>query len=214
VHAEEHRHRLEEEAERKRRYLKKQREEEKRREFESYEVKALSTEQERLVSSVLKSGINKDIISESFNLQLTRFSYIKSSQKKCKARTESLYYREDLRRLEGLNWLNDEVINFYIELLKKRSVEEADERGYPKCHFFNTFFYSLLTKTGYDYSRVRKWTNKFNLFEFDKVFVPINQQNSHWTLAIINFQDKCFQYLDSFHSENYACLKVCLFFLS
>ncbi|XP_020591762.1 ubiquitin-like-specific protease ESD4 [Phalaenopsis equestris] len=36
-------------------------------------------------------------------------------------------------------WLNDEVINLYLELLKER--ERREHKKFLKCHFFNTFFY-------------------------------------------------------------------------
>ncbi|KAJ9181912.1 hypothetical protein P3X46_005955 [Hevea brasiliensis] len=36
-------------------------------------------------------------------------------------------------------WLNDEVINLYLELLKER--EKREPQKFLKCHFFSTFFY-------------------------------------------------------------------------
>ncbi|XP_038694179.1 ubiquitin-like-specific protease ESD4 isoform X2 [Tripterygium wilfordii] len=36
-------------------------------------------------------------------------------------------------------WLNDEVINLYLELLKERETREPEK--FLRCHFFNTFFY-------------------------------------------------------------------------
>ncbi|KAL2922906.1 Ubiquitin-like-specific protease ESD4, partial [Bienertia sinuspersici] len=36
-------------------------------------------------------------------------------------------------------WLNDEVINVYLELLKER--ERREPKKFLNCHFFNTFFY-------------------------------------------------------------------------
>jgi hypothetical protein len=41
------------------------------------------------------------------------------------------------------------------------------------CHFFNTFFYAKLTeRNAYDYSRVRRWTRRVDLFQCDKVTSP------------------------------------------
>lgn len=37
--------------------------------------------------------------------------------------------RKDLLTLRGLEWLNDEVINFYMKLICKRA---ADNCSYPK----------------------------------------------------------------------------------
>ncbi|XP_037430415.1 uncharacterized protein LOC119296125 isoform X2 [Triticum dicoccoides] len=47
--------------------------------------------------------------------------------------------REKFRCLRPHGWLNDEVINLYLELLKERGIREP--KRFLKCHFFNTFFY-------------------------------------------------------------------------
>ncbi|GJN31456.1 hypothetical protein PR202_gb19856 [Eleusine coracana subsp. coracana] len=47
--------------------------------------------------------------------------------------------KEKFRCLRPGGWLNDEVINLYLELLKGR--EKREPRRFLKCHFFNTFFY-------------------------------------------------------------------------
>ncbi|KAF6174398.1 hypothetical protein GIB67_024420 [Kingdonia uniflora] len=97
-------------------------------------------------------------------------------------------------------WLNDEVINVYLELLKEREIREP--KKFLKCHFFNTFFYKKLIsgKAGYDFKAVRRWTTQrkigYGLIECDKIFVPIHKE-IHWCLAIINKKDRKLQYLDS-----------------
>ena len=35
------------------------------------------------------------------------------------------------------------------------------------------------------------------ILECDKIFIPINQDGSHWVLAVINFMDRRFEYYDS-----------------
>jgi len=77
-------------------------------------------------------------------------------------------------------------------------------QDYPKCHFFNSFFYPLLQK---GYSRVAKWTKKVDIFSMDKVILPIHLGN-HWCLAVINFQDKRFEYYDSLGGDNPQCLQL------
>ncbi|CAL4931077.1 unnamed protein product [Urochloa decumbens] len=97
-------------------------------------------------------------------------------------------------------WLNDEVINLYLELLKER--EKREPKRFLKCHFFNTFFYKKLAcgKNGYDYKSVKRWTTRkklgYELIECDKIFVPVHK-DVHWCLAIINMKENTFQYLDS-----------------
>ncbi|XP_054807249.1 ubiquitin-like-specific protease ESD4 [Prosopis cineraria] len=118
---------------------------------------------------------------------------------------------ELLRCLKPGAWLNDEVINLYLELLKER--EKREPKKYLKCHFFNTFFYKKLIggKSGYDFKSVRRWTTQrklgYSLIECDKIFVPIHKE-IHWCLAVINKKDKKFQYLDSLRGMDSQVLKV------
>ncbi|KAK4380035.1 hypothetical protein RND71_001897 [Anisodus tanguticus] len=118
---------------------------------------------------------------------------------------------EILQCLRPGAWLNDEVINVYLELLKER--EEKEPKKFLKCHFFNTFFYKKLIsgKGGYNYQPVKRWTSQrklgYCLFECDKIFVPIHKQ-VHWCLAVINKKDEKFQYLDSLGGRDNQVLRV------
>uniref|UniRef100_J3KZR8 Ubiquitin-like protease family profile domain-containing protein n=1 Tax=Oryza brachyantha TaxID=4533 RepID=J3KZR8_ORYBR len=117
--------------------------------------------------------------------------------------------REILQCLNETEWLNDEVINLYLELLKERELREPSK--FLKCHFFNTFFYKKLITGGYDYKSVRRWTTKrklgYSLIECDKIFIPIHKE-VHWCLAVINIRDKKFQYLDSLGSMDMKALGI------
>ena len=56
----------------------------------------------------------------------------------------------------------------------------------PKVFFMNSFFYTHHFETNqYDYQNVAKWV-KFDIFKYDKIVVPINIDNIHWTLVIIH----------------------------
>ena len=77
--------------------------------------------------------------------------------------------RSDLATLEGLNWLNDEVINFYMELIKERSEQNED---LPRVHVMNTFFLGKLLQQGH--SGVRRWTRKVDIFSYDVIPVPVS----------------------------------------
>lgn len=121
--------------------------------------------------------------------------------------------REDLVRLKPNAWLNDEVINFYVELLKKREMEKG--KGNEGCYFQNSFFYAKLYEFDkrkrrhvYDFTRVRRWTRKVDVFGFEKMVVPINQGNMHWSLCVVNFKEKSVEHYDSLGSKNSPCGKV------
>ncbi|KAL9656639.1 hypothetical protein ABK040_002910 [Willaertia magna] len=102
--------------------------------------------------------------------------------------------RDKLLCLKDGEWLNDEVINFYLNMIKDRNDRNTK---LPKCHLFTTFFYSTLMRNNrYGYSNVKRWTRKIDLFEFHKIIIPIHL-GVHWTLAIINLRDERFEYYDS-----------------
>ncbi|CAN6894181.1 unnamed protein product [Brassica oleracea] len=125
---------------------------------------------------------------------------------------------EVLQCLTPSAWLNDEVINVYLELLKER--ETRDPKNYLKCHFFNTFFYKkLVSDSGYNFKAVRRWTTQrklgYALIDCDmasflflvQIFVPIHR-GVHWTLAVINNRDRKFLYLDSLNGVDSKILNV------
>ncbi|KAL2464056.1 Ubiquitin-like protease domain-containing protein [Forsythia ovata] len=63
----------------------------------------------------------------------------------------------------------------------------------------------------YDFQCVRRGTNEeklgYSRLECDKVFVPIHKEN-HWCLAVINRNDKKFQYLDSLKGVDTDIMEV------
>lgn len=128
-----------------------------------------TADEERLVSSALGPGYEGETLVSGFNVDLKR---------------------SDVRRLRPGQWLNDEIINFYMNLL----LEVAN----CKVHFFNTFWYPLLSSGGYN--RVKSWTRRVDLFTFDKVIVPIHLGN-HWCLSVINLRDKQLEYYDSLNGS-------------
>ena len=77
--------------------------------------------------------------------------------------------------LGNKQWLNDEVINFYMEMLIKR--EEAISS--PKSLYLSTFFFLKLTE---GYEQVKKWTKKKDIFSMRYIFSAINTNLSHWKL--------------------------------
>ncbi|KAG7259473.1 hypothetical protein CRUP_037135 [Coryphaenoides rupestris] len=93
---------------------------------------------------------------------------------------------DDLGTLEEQNWLNDQVINMYGELIM-----EATQR---KVHFFNSFFHKQLVAKGYE--GVKRWTKKVDLFSKWLLLVPIHLE-IHWSLITVNTATKTISYYDS-----------------
>lgn len=150
----------------------------------------LSDDEESDVAHALKNMNRSEVLvmHDSSNIQITR---------------------EMMRCLLPTAWLNDEVINLYLELLKER--EKREPKKYLKCHFFNTFFYKKLYSPKYDYKAVRRWTTQkkigYSLIDCEKIFVPIHKE-IHWCLAIIDLRAKKFQYLDSLRGTDGHVLQI------
>lgn len=69
---------------------------------------------------------------------------------------------KDLLRLRPGSWLNDEVINFYGQMIMSRAGEgkENSREGLLDVHYFSTFFWTKLKNEGYEKGRLAKWTKK------------------------------------------------------
>ncbi|KAJ3586109.1 hypothetical protein NHX12_012510 [Muraenolepis orangiensis] len=145
---------------------------------EKPEFPELVGDMEDEVNRMLRGGSPHEVLSEGFGLSLTR---------------------KDLQTLCNLNWLNDEVINFYMNLLVQRSKSP----GMPSVNTFNTFFYPKLRTSGY--SAVRRWTKKMDIFAADILLVPVHL-GVHWCLSVVDFRKKVVIYYDSMGgSDNKAC---------
>lgn len=68
-------------------------------------------------------------------------------------------------------------------------------------HYFNSFFVERLLNTDreYRYSNVKRWSKKFDIFELDKIFFPINTSNTHWSSVVVFPQREEIYYLDSLY---------------
>ncbi|WWC85688.1 uncharacterized protein L201_000554 [Kwoniella dendrophila CBS 6074] len=97
---------------------------------------------------------------------------------------------KNIRRLKPTTWLDDEIMNFYGEMMVERSKSIG-----RKIHFFNSFFYQKLSENGYD--SVKRWGKKFNLFDMAAIVFPVNIGNMHWTACAINLEKKRIEYYDS-----------------
>lgn len=95
---------------------------------------------------------------------------------------------EDRDRLREGEFLNDNLIGFYIRFLQDH-LERTNKAAAKKIYFFNSYFYATITNTPrgareINYSGVEKWTRSVDLFAYDYIIVPINE-NAHWYVAII-----------------------------
>ena len=83
--------------------------------------------------------------------------------------------RRDLRSLLPNGWLTSVVINAYMKYLQAL---------HTNSFIINTHFFQRLTSPSYDYSRVRRWARAADI-DCDKVIMPVNYADVHWTLVVI-----------------------------
>jgi sentrin-specific protease 1 len=129
------------------------------------------------------------------------------------------------------------VINLFLKWLESREKDAmaaiaagrtAALTQAPRCHFYQTGFYTKLSggEGGtYSYNNVRRWTKKVSIFSKELLIFPIHCHGNHWTLAVINFTKKRFEYYDSLfgtvgtiltnlrrwlHDESVDKMEVCL----
>ncbi|XP_059247332.1 sentrin-specific protease 2 isoform X3 [Mustela nigripes] len=145
----------------------------------------LTEDMEREISNALGHGPQDEVLSSAFKLRITR---------------------GDIQTLKNYHWLNDEVINFYMNLL----VERNKKQGYPALHAFSTFFYPKLKSGGYQ--AVKRWTKGVNLFEQELILVPIHRK-VHWSLVVIDLRKRCLKYLDSMGQKGHRICEILLQYL-
>ncbi|KAI9260741.1 hypothetical protein BDA99DRAFT_439783 [Phascolomyces articulosus] len=131
----------------------------------------------------------------------------KGSQQLAQLKTALVVYN-DIQKLHPGTWLNDEIINFYMELIAVRS--QSDE-NLPNVHCYSTFFCSTLRDQGY--AKVRRWTKRIDIFAKDLLFVPINYAY-HWTLGMIDMKKKIITIYDSMGGPHAPTLKLLIKYLA
>ncbi|XP_039212294.1 sentrin-specific protease 2 [Crotalus tigris] len=131
------------------------------------------------IANALSYGQDDEILTSAFKLNITR---------------------RDIQTLRNQQWLNDVVINFYMNLL----VERNKMPGFPVLYAFSTFFYSKLSSMGYN--AVKRWTKEVDLFQHDIILVPIHIR-LHWALVVIDLRRKTIKYFDSMGQNG---IRICM----
>ena len=106
----------------------------------------------------------------------------------------------DLQTLCDGQWLNDNVIDFYFNLVTAKN---------QSVFGWTTHFFTTLKLKGYQ--GVARWSKrkKVNVTEKDLILVPINIMGTHWALAVVNNKEQKFQYYDSLSSNgNLQALQI------
>ena len=68
----------------------------------------------------------------------------------------------------------------------------------------------LLQNGRYTYANVKRWSKKFDVFEKEKIFIPVNINNTHWTLLVVYIQKKEIHYYDSMSGSGKTYTKAAM----
>jgi Ulp1 family protease len=84
-----------------------------------------------------------------------------------------------LRLVDG--WLNDTIINNYLEMLQKLPCCQDDL-------FLSTFFWSRMTKDRgeFHWDRISTWESLPRWVSYKRIWIPMNVSKNHWTIAIVD----------------------------
>lgn len=116
--------------------------------------------------------------------------------------------RCDMATLVGSNWLNDEIINFYMNLIVQRGKTE----GFNSVYIPSTFFFPMVMKRGYN--GVRRWTKNVDIFDHDLMLIPIHlEMENHWTLIAVDFLQSSICYYDSYLQDKDEAMDAILEYL-
>ncbi|KRY52583.1 Sentrin-specific protease 1, partial [Trichinella britovi] len=148
--------------------------------IKSHEYRELTAEEAQVVKKAWQEKNSDKILSSGFGIDIRP---------------------NDLKTLAGGNWLNDEVINFYFNLIVERSKKNC---SLPTVYVFNSFFCLKLSRSGFD--GVKRWTRNVNIFNHDFLFIPVHS-SAHWTLATIDFRKKTVLHYDSLGGSNATLLR-------
>ena len=102
--------------------------------------------------------------------------------------------KEDFRTLQGSEFINDKIIDSYMNLIQQRSLECPN---LPRTYACTTFFFTKLKRFGVEEGtkQTRNWF-KEDLREMDVILCPVHRAD-HWSLVAIDTRTKTVNYLDS-----------------
>lgn len=104
----------------------------------------------------------------------------------------------DLLSLQGSSWLNDSIINYYLEM--------QSQPQHTDIYCFNTFFIPKLASSGY--MGVKRWVRNVDLYSRKLIIWPVHVGTSHWCLAVAEMTSKTLWFFDSLYSTGERFLKL------
>lgn len=93
----------------------------------------------------------------------------------------------------------------------------VDAERRRKIFFINESMNTFVVAPHTTVSTIHRWFLKYmiggDIFSLNKIFFPINQDNVHWTFAVVNMKEKCIRYYDSLGGRGNTYLVRLLLYL-
>lgn len=119
--------------------------------------------------------------------------------------------KTDLYGLTGQNWINDKIVEMYMQMVAKRSLTKTFINLHkPRIYCMSTYFFLNLIMRGYD--ALQRWTKDVDIFSFDVILIPIHLE-MHWCVAVVDFRCPGVFYYDSMAGHNMPALSAILNYL-
>ena len=121
----------------------------------------------------------------------------------------------DILSLSPDEWITDPIINGYMFLLQQRDklLIQSQARTTPNLFFTSMLYTKVLYEGDHCEDGVLTWGTKkcetyigkgTNIFQMNKIYFPINHNNSHWALVQADMEQHVLTYYDSLgkHTAN------------
>lgn len=86
---------------------------------------------------------------------------------------------EDMKCLRPREFLNDQIVNFYLEYLWRTYLSDEQRQCVYVC---DTFFMAAIETS--DGTRIQRWLKRINVMERDYLIIPV-MMNEHWFIMIL-----------------------------
>lgn len=93
---------------------------------------------------------------------------------------------DDLKCLKQREFLNDKIINFYMEYLWQTYLSDHERKLVYVC---DTFFITAIETS--DETRIHRWLKRINVMDRDYLLIPV-MMNEHWFLIVLSHPKSIF----------------------
>ena len=113
---------------------------------------------------------------------------------------------------DARGWLNDTIISAYLELVVDHALKASGHKrnDLPKIVALSTYFYPKLKESAP--ANMERWLKRAKIEgkkmkDVERLFIPVNCNNNHWTLLVVSPKFKTIEYFDSMHGPSAEILR-------